>query len=413
MNVLESPVSQAPSTGRYYATKASQNGLPIYTTTIPLGVVATQLTRPFGPDKPLEGNRRITPKHAMDYAQYIIDRAAEDKRAYTPAIALRCSDGDITEEPGSWVTEPAQGLSRGILSISVGDQIPMEGQHRIFGARERLTALKDEISDCKRNIEAAKKQESPAVGELAKQLEKLQASYDALYNLPVTVEILPITSEMEWTQLFADVAQNALGIGGDVKTWFDQSKVVNRVARKLIEEHPLFYDKTEFGTGVERPYWIRADGVAKIVHAVDKGIGGRYGRVDEQQADEKALYAKTVKFLDSLVPAFPLLKEIKAGTPEYADERRREKGSMILSLTMLRGIADAYRRLQTDGPRAVDFSALADKMGVPVNRKFWQQIAPTAFEWGTAAKPANPTAPGARGGNVTALGVGIAEYLKA
>ncbi len=189
------------------------------------------------------------------------------------------------------------------------------------------------------------------------QLEKLTASYDALYNLPVTVEILPITSELEWTQLFADVAQNQLGIGGEVKTWFDQSKVVNRVARRLIEEHPLFFDKTEFGTEAARPYWIKADGVAKIVHAVDKGIGSRYGRQDEKEADESAILDKVSAFLKDLVPAFPLLTEISKGTPEYADSRRlsEKKKSMILSLSMLRGLGDAYRRLQADGPAASTF----------------------------------------------------------
>jgi hypothetical protein len=409
-NNLEAPVSQAPSTGQYYATKSFQNGLPVYTLTLPLGLIALQLTRPFGPDKPLDGNRRITEKHALEYASYVIDRAMEDRKAYTPAIALRCSNGEV-KEVGTWIPETAQGLSRGVLEISVGDQIPMEGQHRIYGTRERLTQIKDEIATCKRNIEAAEEQDSPAANDLRKQLVRLEESYKALHDLPVTVEILPISSELEWTQLFADVAQNALGIGGHVKTWFDQSKVINRVARRLVDEHPLFRDKTDYGTELPQPYWIRADGVAKIVHAVDKGIGGRYGRRDEEEANDELVLAKVSAFLDDLVPAFPLLKEIQKGTPAYADQRRREKNSMILSLSMLRGLAAAYRRLQDEEPRKVDFTPLADKMGIPIDRKFWLTIAPTAFEWGTAEKPANPTAPGARGGNVTALGNGIAEYL--
>lgn len=409
---LASSVSHAPTTGTYFATKSSQNGLPVYSLTLPIGLVATQLSRPFGVEKPLPGNRRITPKHAMDYAAYVIDRAAAEKKSYTPALALRSSNGDV-HEIGEWVAEHAQKMSRGVLEISAGELIPMEGQHRLYGTRERLTELKDEIANVKRMIEAAKEQDSPALGDLTNMLARLEADYEALYWLPVTVEILPISSELEWTQLFADVAQNAMGIGGDVKTWFDQTKVVNRVARRLIDTHPLFVGKTEVGTGIAQPYWIKADGVAKIVHAVDKGVGGRYGKQDEKRANEDEVFEKAMAFLNDLIPAFPLLREIQDGTPEYADERRREKAtSMILSLSMLRGLAAAHRRLHEKEYTEVDFSPLTDKMAVPIDRRFWTKIAPTAFEWGTAAKPANPTAPGARGGNITALGNGIADYLQ-
>ena len=319
-----------------------------------------------------------------------------DRKSYTPAIALRSSDGDI-DEVGEWIHEKAQSLDRGVLEISPGDLIAMEGQHRIYGTRERLTAIKDEIAETKRMIEAAKKQESPVLDDLGKKLARLQDEYKALYELPVTVEILPITSELEWTQLYADVAQNAMGIGGDIKTSFDQSKVINRVARRLIDTHPLFVEKTEVGTGTPRPYWIKADGVAKIVHAVDKGIGGRYGRQDEKRANDDEVFKKASAFLDDLVPAFRSFRRSQSGTPEYADQRRREKGSIILSLSMLRGLGAAYRRLQEPKSRRVDFAPLTDKMGIPIDRKFWLKIAPTAFEWGTPEKPANPTAPGARG----------------
>jgi hypothetical protein len=411
METLESTVSEAPSAGRFYATKCSQNGLPIYNLTIPMGTVALQLSRPFGPEKPLEGNRRMDANHALAYAEYVISRAAENKLSYTPALSLRSSDGDVTEID-DWIPEPAQRMSRGVIEISIGDLIPMEGQHRIYGTRERLTEIKDAIAIVKRNIEAAKKQESPAIADLEKSLRRLEDAYKALNDLPVTVEILPITSELDWQQLFADVAQNAQGIKGDVKTWFDQTKAVNRVARRLIESHPIFVGKTEVGTELPTPYWIKADGVAKLVHAVDKGVGGRYSAQDERRANDGEIYKKVVAFLDDAIKAFPLLNAIAKGTPEYADERRKEKAtSMILSLSMLRGLAGAHRRLREAGVKTVDFTPLIDKMGVPIDAKFWQKIAPTAFEWGTPEKPANPTAPGGRGGNIIALANGIAEYL--
>jgi hypothetical protein len=79
MTSLEKSVSHAPSTGQYYATKSSQNGLPVYNVTLPLGLIATPLSRPFGPDKPLEGNRRMNEAHALGYAAYVIDRAGRTR----------------------------------------------------------------------------------------------------------------------------------------------------------------------------------------------------------------------------------------------------------------------------------------------------------------------------------------------
>ena len=84
---------------------------------------------------------------------------------------------------------------------------------------------------------------------------------------------------------------------------------------------------------------------------------------------------------------------------------------MLLSLTMLRGLAGAHRSLREEGAKTVDFTPLADKMGIPIDAKFWQTVAATAFGWGTPEAPASSKAPGARGGNLTALVNGIAEYL--
>lgn len=76
----------------------------------------------------------------------------------------------------------------------------------------------------------------------------------------------------------------------------------------------------------------------------------------------------------------------------------------------LRGLAAAYRTLQEDGPRKVDFGPLSDKMGIPIGGKFWRKIAPTAFAWGTPHKP-QPRCTGCTGRQRHRAGAGIAEYL--
>jgi hypothetical protein len=134
MTSLEKSVSHAPSTGQYYATKSSQNGLPVYNVTLPLGLIATPLSRPFGPDKPLEGNRRMNEAHALGYAAYVIDRAAENERSYTPALSLRSSDGDV-HEVGEWIHEDAQRMTRGVLEIDAGE---LAGCRSCMSARSQV-----------------------------------------------------------------------------------------------------------------------------------------------------------------------------------------------------------------------------------------------------------------------------------
>ena len=161
METLESTVSEAPVGWALLRDEVLPERPAGLHPDDPHGHCGAAVVAALGPEKPLEGNRRMDADHALSYAAYVIDRAAEEKLSYTPALSLRSSDGDV-KAVGDWISEPAQRMSRGVVEISVGELIAMEGQHRIYGTRERLTKIKDTIAKVKRNIEAAKEQGSPA-----------------------------------------------------------------------------------------------------------------------------------------------------------------------------------------------------------------------------------------------------------
>jgi hypothetical protein len=259
----------------------------------------------------------------------------------------------------------------------------------------------------------------------------------------VTVEIILVDSERVYQQLFADIANNAKGLGGDLTTWFDQTKVTYRVARSLVEDggHPLLEGKVHVGVGTEDrlpgegPYWIGIKTVADIVHATTKGVSGRFTRQAEKEYEvdptaEKELRTESERFLDSLVEAFPVIRNIKDGKPSMGGEVRKSRQTMLTSSSMLRALASAYYlNVLSDNEefvlpgadaeaRAKQFTSgiatLADGMKVDPKTGLDQKnpivkLSPSSFAFGGKSKP---TAPTARIGNINALAQGIARHVR-
>jgi hypothetical protein len=120
-------------------------------------------------------------------------------------------------------------------------------------------------------------------------------------------------------------------------------------------------------------------------------------------------FARAVRGIEDASKAFPPLNASQMARPRYAEDRRKEKPTvMILSLSMLRGLGKPIVGCPNQGLRRWT-SPLSDRMAVPIDARFWQKIAPAGFEWGTSKKRANPTAPGARGGKIIALANCIAD----
>jgi hypothetical protein len=444
VNTLDKPISKAPSTGVHYATRKGQDELRIYSLTLPLGVVARDIARDFSPEEPLPGNRRVNAKRALEYADYVIERHREGRAHITPPVVMRATDGEV-DEAGAWIKEEAQGITRGALEIAPRALRTADGQHRLYGAKKKLELLDDQIVADKLLLEKAEENgQEPAVVEQArKRLERTKEERAALFNLPVTVEIILVDSERVYQQLFADIANNAKGLGGDLTTWFDQTKVSYRVARALAEEggHPLLEGKVHVGVGTEdrlpaeAPYWIGIKTVADMVHAVTKGVSGRFSRKEEKEYEanpsaEKELRKQAERFLDSLVEAFPVIRNIKDGKPSMGGEVRKSRHTMLTSTSMLRALATAYYlNVLSDNEeyalpgagvdaRTKQFTSglatLADAMKVDPKEGLDQRnpivrLSPSSFAFGGKSRP---TAPTARIGNINALAQGIARHVQ-
>jgi hypothetical protein len=444
LSTLEKPISRAPSTGIHYATRKGQDELKIYSLTLPLGVVARDIARDFSPDEPLPGNRRVNAKRALEYADYVIERHRENRAHITPPVVMRATDGEV-KETGDWVREEAQGITRGALEIAPRALRTADGQHRLYGAKKKLEIFDDHIVVDKLLLEKVEENgQEPAVIEQArKRLERTQEERAALFNLPVTVEIILVDSERVYQQLFADIANNAKGLGGDLTTWFDQTKVTYRIARSLVEDsgHPLLEGKVHVGVGTEDrlpsegPHWIGIKTVADMVHAVTKGVSGRFSRKEEKEYEadptaEKELRTQAERFLDCLVKAFPVIRNIKDGKPSMAGEVRKSRQTMLTSSSMLRALASAYYlNVLSDNDeyalqgadvdaRAQQFTSglatLADAMKVDPKAGLDQKnpivkLSPSSFAFGGKSKP---TAPTARIGNINALAQGIAQHVQ-
>lgn len=438
----EVPVSRAPSAGQHYATKKAQDGLTIYSTVLPLGAIARDIAKDFSPEEPLPGNRRVNAKRAFDYADYVVARHREGRQHITPPVILRCSPYEV-KEVGRWIPEEAQGIARGTLELAPRAAGTADGQHRIYGVRKKLEWYDEQILAQQLRIEQAEEnEEEPAVvEELQRTMERLQDERAALYNLPVTTEIILVTSERQYQQLFADIANNAKGLGGDLTTWFDQSKVAYRVARTLIEPegHPLLVGKVHVGVGTEdrlaaeSPYWIGAKTVADMVHAVAKGVGGRFSRRDEDEFErdpklERSLDSDARRFLDCLTTAFPVLGEIQSGRPQFGGEVRKSKKTMLTSASMLRALAGAYHltvytneiplpgddeeeRVEafTEGLKSLGDAMTVDPSVGLERNNLLVTLVPESFAFGGTSKP---TAPTARQGNINALAKGIAQHIQ-
>ena len=151
-------------------------------------------------------------------------------------------------------------------------------------------------------------------------------------------------------QIFADIANNAKGIRPDFKVFSDQRDVVNRIAREVATEHPLFTeggveDGQSTSMSASNPKLIGAKNVADIVRSVHVGVTGRVGRrVDDELSSNEVLASRKVKnFLDTLLASFPELRQIVNGEITPIELR---KESMLGYGTIYRVLAGVYYELK-------------------------------------------------------------------
>ncbi|HEX3734047.1 MAG TPA: DNA sulfur modification protein DndB [Solirubrobacterales bacterium] len=411
----------APKPIEVPATLYRQGKREMYHLTVTLAQLTQLVPKRPDPEQPIEGNRRVDPKRARKFGDYVIER--DDW--VSPAIIVRAPSGEVKFAPAH---EFADGTAWGVLEIPLHvltSILLLDGQHRTLGIFIALDEINERIRELKDGVAAAEADQNPHVlGELEKSLAKAIAGRDRLNKDHISIDLAVVTTD-QGKQMFVDIADNAKGVNPDFTTILDQRDVVNRMAAQLIEDHPLFEGRVERGQSTrmsaKNPNFIGAKSVADIARAVNVGVGGRVGkRVQDELSKELPIAVERVEtFLDVLVAAFP---ELEAMIDEDIDpidlrEEGSEHRSMVASATMLRILAGVYHDLTVGGKGAdeeplnrseveVFFSLLAPKLrDVPIDEKdpFWMP---------TGVFLAGATAPSARQGSMSSLVRQIVDWAR-
>lgn len=363
-----------------------QGGRTQYSTVVSVLEVPTLVARKPDPSKALDGNRKVDGPRAKRFGEYVYDEGTW----VSPAIFV-----GVPREHNSLKFEEkvsfGNGTGFGILSIPSNETqhiLIVDGQHRTLGFHTLDEIIDERRRQLLRLIELAEKNGGEEAGEHKRRHKKHSDRIRDLAEEHITVEIVE-ASETERIQIFADIANNAKGIRPDFKVFSDQRDVVNRLAREVATEHPLFVeggveDGQSTGMSPKNPKLIGAKQVADVVRAVHLGVTGRVGkRVEDELAKNEVLAARKVKqFLDTLLTSFAELRAIVNGE-QTPIELRQE--SMLGYGTVYRVLAGVYHDLKVADEGQTPFSeseireffkALAPKMrDIPVSEgdDFWMK----------------------------------------
>lgn len=403
------------------ATRYRQGKREMYHLTVTLAQLTQLVPKRPDPDKPIEGNRRVDPKRARKFGDYVLER--DDW--VSPAIIVRVPSGEVNFAPAH---EFPDGTAWGVLKIPLHvltEILLLDGQHRTLGTFIALDEINDRIRQLKDGVAAAEADENPHVlGELEKQLAKAVAGRDRLNNEHISIDLAVVTTD-QGKQMFVDIADNAKGVNPDFTTILDQRDVINRMAAQLIEDHPLFEGRVERGQAsrmsAKNPNFIGAKSVADIARAVNLGVSGRAGkRVQDELSKEMTTAVERVEtFLDILIAAFPELAAMVDGEidPVELREENSEYRSLMASATILRVLGGVYHDLMMPpknsgleplGRSEVEefFKTLAPKMrDIPITEEDPLWMPTGVFLPGS-------TAPSARQGSMGSLVRQIVEWAR-
>jgi hypothetical protein len=334
-----------------------QGGRTQYSTVISVIEVPTFVARKPDPAKALDGNRLVDGPRAKRFGEYVYDKGDWVAPAIFVGVPRELNSLQFEEKISF-----GNGSAFGIVSIPSNEThhvLIVDGQHRTLGFHTLDEIIDERRRKLLRLVEQAEKNDGVEVGEHKRRLKKLQDRLAELGGEHITVEIVE-ASEAERVQIFADIANNAKGIRPDFKVFSDQRDVVNRIARDLATEHPLFVeggveDGQSTSMSVSNPNLIGAKNVADIARAVHVGVTGRVGKrtEDEMTRNEVLAERRVTQFLDTLLNSFSDLREIVNGETTPIELRKK---TMLGYGTMLRVLAGVYYELKLADEEKTPFS---------------------------------------------------------
>ena len=227
------------------------------------------------------------------------------------------------------------------------------------------------------------------------------------------------SSAREARQIFADIANNALGMVKALAIGFDQSKVINRITSTLATDspHPLLAGRVDFNkdrVSGDSDMFISAKTLADAIRALTVGISGRITRAQELDEEvEKDILQRSRKYFSCLSDAFSVDFE--------KDPKELRVTSLLGSGTMFRVLAGVWFEL-TSSTNAQGKS-IKPRMSVEEATSFLMKLAPhmaiplkTGNKWLTTGVFPSPaagaivSAPGSRNQELKALTLAITNW---
>lgn len=405
---------------RFFTTRKMMGGRPVFH----LDMSIAQLTD--GVDAPpinaqQEDNRIVKAVRGQAFADYV----NRNNEWASPSLLLWCPIGildfEVLPEVNDHVGDPSVKL--GILTVprNAKQSIKiLDGQHRILGFHLWLAALNKELTSAKLHLaDATSIGEPHLIKEAQERVEKAEANMERSANESIGIDILICSSAREARQIFADIANNALGMVKALAIGFDQSKVVNRVTSTLATDapHPLLAERVDFNkdrVSGDSEMFISAKTLADAIRALNVGISGRISRAQEHNGEvEKTILQRSRTYLNCLNEAFSV--------DLMQNPKDLRTSSLLGSGTMFRVLAGVWFELTS--PTNAQGKSIKPRMTIEEATAFFKKLAPhmsipiqTGNKWLTTGVFPSPAAgavvaaPGSRNQELKALTLAITNW---
>lgn len=344
----------------YFAAKYSQGKREVYSIDLSLNDLVDNIRRP-DPDERLLGNRLINVKHARSYARYLL----ENQSWTAPPLLLRIPNGELKFESKTTIG----GAEWGILSIpraARDDLSIVDGQHRVLGTHIARDMLAQELRNARDHLSRAKSNDSGEriVKDAELRLQRWKDVRQRFERERMTLQVVVEDDLVSYRQMFSDIASNALGISQSVQTRFDSRKIVNRCIEPLIDEHPMLGSLVDIDKDritAKSRYLMSAKHVGEIIRILQVGPNGRIGKRMEDELKEANLIKEAKNFLETLLSAYPDLRDLTDPISEVDPLDLRSK-SLLGSVTVHKLLAGVYWTLTTgaDGEPPMNSTQVRD-----------------------------------------------------
>lgn len=295
-------LTEASAVVRVPAVRGEMGATTYYLAAVPMGVAAKLFTRDRDEDNlPADERwqRKLSPKRIPEIAEYITQH--EDYIFGSVVVSVGGSAADLFDPESGTVALPVDAEYR------VND-----GQHRIAGIEEALRVEPD-------------------------------LKHDTL-----AVMILPDEELERAQQVFSDLNRTVQKTSKTLDILFDRRTPINRITAAVVEQVPLFKDKTDTEhanvTSRSKSFTTLA-----AVQAANTDLLGNIAQGDEdleQKAEELAIW-----FWNTMTPVVKPWQEIADGTLSPQDAREKYLSSYTIALRAVASVGKQF--LSGDNQKAL------------------------------------------------------------